>query len=87
MAIALKGEGAREPPPDGDAGTVRPLERSLWGQRETWVRTAPSFVHNTALYDGLRYQPSSPGDLTLAQPHFMDEVVEAAQRRGMAVYF
>ena len=87
MAIAPLGAGAREPPPDGDAGTVRPLERSLWGKRETWVRTAPSFVHDLSRYQGLRYQPSPPGDLTLAQPHFMDEVLEAAQRRGIAVYF
>ena len=87
MAIAPQGAGAREPPPDGDAGTVRPLERSLWGQRETWVRTAPSFVHDLSRYEGLRYQPSPPVDLTLAQPHFLDEVMQAAHVRGIAVYF
>jgi hypothetical protein len=87
MAIAAQGTGAREPPPDGNAGTVRPLERPLWGKHETWVKTAPSFVHDLSRYEGLRYQPSPPGDLTLAQPHFMDEVLEAAQQRGIAVYF
>ena len=29
LEIAPAGEGAREPPPDGDAGIVRPLDRDL----------------------------------------------------------
>ena len=61
LELAPAGEGAREPPPDGDAGIVRPLDRALWGRRETWVRTAPSFVHDLTLYRGQRYQPSPPG--------------------------
>ena len=38
------GEGAREPPPDGEAGKVRPLDRDLFGARELFVRTAPAFA-------------------------------------------
>ena len=86
LEIAAAGEGAREPPPDGDAGSVRPLDRTLWGVRETWVRTAPSLVHDPARYRGLRYQPSPPSALTLAQPRLIDDVVEAAARRSIAVY-
>ena len=86
MRIVAAGEGAREPPPDGEAGAVRPLDRELWGQRETWVSTAPALVHQPSLYEGLRYQPSPPGDLTLAHPDFLDRVIQAARARGMQVY-
>ena len=86
MRIVAAGEGAREPPPDGEAGGVRPLDRPLWGKRETWVSTAPAWVHQLSRYEGLRYQPSAPGELTLAQPEFMDRVIEKASARGMQVY-
>lgn len=86
LEIAPPGQGAREPPPDGEAGAVRPLDRPLWGRVETWVRTAPCLVHDLSRYAGLRYQPSPPGALTQAQPDFMDRVVEAAHARGLAVY-
>lgn len=86
MEIVAEGQGAREPPPDGDAGGVRPLDRALWGLRQTWVRTAPSLTHDLSRYRGLRYQPSPPGALTAAQPRLIDDVIEAATRRGMAVY-
>lgn len=80
------GEGAREPPPDGEAGKVRPLDRSLFGARELYVRTAPSFVHDLSRYEGLRYQPAPPSPLTLSQPELLDRVIDAASRRGIAVY-
>lgn len=86
LEIAPVGDGAREPPPDGDAGGVRPLDRALWGARETWVRTAPSLVHDVTRYQGLRYQPSPPGALTHAHPRLIDDVVMAADNRGIAVY-
>jgi len=86
LEIAPAGEGAREPPPDGDAGGVRHLDRALWGARETWVRTAPSLVHDLKRYQGLRYQPTAPGALTRAHPRLIDDVVSAAERRGIAVH-
>jgi len=86
LEIAPPGDGAREPPPDSDAGGVRPLDRPLWGMHETWVRTAPALVHDQTRYRGLRYQPSPPGALTLAHPRLIDDVVEAATRRSMTVY-
>ena len=86
MRTVAAGEGAREPPPDGEAGGVRPLDRELWGQRETWVSTAPALVHQPSLYEGLRYQPSPAGDLTQAHPDFLDRVIQAARARGMQIY-
>jgi hypothetical protein len=86
LEVAPAGDGAREPPPDGDAGGVRPLDRPLWGAREAWVRTAPSLVHDLQRYRGLRYQPGPPGALTHAHPRLIDDVIEAAHARGIAVY-
>ena len=86
LSLANTGEGAREPPPDGEAGRVRPLDRALWGHRETWVKTAPSLTHEIESYAGLRYQPSPPGPLTTAEPDFMDRVIEKASARGIKVY-
>ncbi len=80
------GEGAREPPPDGEAGKVRPLDRDLFGARELFVRTAPSFVHDLARYRGLRYQPSPPTALTHANEAILDRVCASAARRGILVY-
>ena len=86
MRAVAPGEGAREPPPDGEAGGVRPLDRELWGKRETWVTTAPALVHEPSRYQGLRYQPSPAGALTRAQPDFLDRVIEQSRARGLQVY-
>ena len=85
MAPCGEGEGAREPPADGEAGKVRPLDRPLWGRRELWVRTAPSLVHETRRYAGLRYQPSPPDPLTMSEGGWLDRLLDAAQARGIAV--
>lgn len=79
-------EGAREPPPDGEAGRVRPLDRPLFGATELWVRTAPAFAHDRARYAGLRYQPSPPSPLTQRHAGLLDRVLDAARERGIAVY-
>ena len=81
-----EGEGAREPPPDGEAGKVRPLERDLFGARELHVRTAPAFAHDVARYRGLRYQPSPATLLTHRHEGLLDRVLTAAAARGIAVY-
>jgi hypothetical protein len=83
---APDGEGGREPPPDGEAGKVRPLDRSLFGRTELFVRTAPAFVHDTARYRGLRYQPSPPSALTHRHADLLDRVVAGAKARGIAVF-
>ena len=86
MAQCAEGEGGREPPADGDAGRVRPLDRPLWGKRELWVRTAPSFAHDRTRYRDLRYQPSLADALTHAQGHWLDRLIDAARSRGINVY-
>jgi len=86
VEVASPGEGAREPPSDADAGLIRPLDRSLWGRTETWIRTSPSFSHDLKRYEGLRYQPSPPGNLTVAHPRLVDDVIHQASKRDIAVY-
>ena len=80
------GEGAREPPPDGEAGKVRPLDRELFGARELFVRTAPAFAHDMQRYRGLRYQPSPPSSLTHANADLLDRACESAAKRNIHVY-
>ncbi len=79
--------GNREPPIDAGAGSVRLLDRPLWGKRELWVQTAPSFVPNRKLYNGLRYQPAEPSRLTHNKGRVIDEFIAAAHARGLRVYF
>ena len=85
LEVAPEGEGGREPPQDAGAGRVRPLDRALFGRRELWVRTAPSFAHDLRRFAGLRYQPSPPTALTARHATLIDEAIEACARRGIAV--
>jgi len=87
MEPAAEGEGGREPPIDAGAGSVRLLDRPLWGKRELFVRTAPSFAPERRRYQGLRYQPSEPTALTRDQGPLVGQFVEEARRRGLKVYF
>ena len=87
MEEADPGTGQREPPADANAGSVRLLDRPLFGKREVWVKTAPSFDPDLSLYSGLRYQPSEPTDLTRREGHLLNDFVAAAKGRGFKVYF
>lgn len=86
MAPADEKTGNREPPVDAGAGAVRLLDRPLWGKRELYVRTAPSFVPERSLYRGLRYQPPPPSELTRAEGGIVKDFIRAAQGRHMKVY-
>ena len=86
MRPAPDGEGSREPPIDGGAGSVRLLDRSLWGRRELWVRTAPSFEPRRSLYDGLRYRPAEPDDLTRKEGGVVEAAIRSAKARGLEVH-
>lgn len=79
--------GEREPPADSGKGLARLLDRPLWGKREVWVSAAPSFVPNLDWYQGLRYQPQAPGELTNREGPIIDEFIAAAHRRDIKVYF
>ena len=86
MAPADRRTGFREPPIDAGAGKVRLLDRTLWGKRELWARTAPSFQPNLDLYRGLRYQPPAADDLTREQGPLVEEFIRNAQSRGLKVF-
>lgn len=86
MALANRKTGFREPPIDAGAGKVRLLDRNLWGKRELWARTAPSFRPNLDLYKGLRYQPPAANKLTQEQGLLVGEFIRNAQSRGLKVY-
>lgn len=78
--------GSREPPIDAGAGSVRLLDRALFGKRELFVRTAPSFAPNVKLYQGLPYQPAQPDDLTRRHGHLVRDFLREAKRRGLKTY-
>ncbi len=86
MEPADAASGAREPPADAGSGKVRLLDRPLWGQRELFVRTAPSFAPERTRYAGLRYQPPAPTSLTERQGAAVARFIEAARERGLAVF-
>jgi hypothetical protein len=87
MEEADRETGNREPPADAGAGAVRLLDRPLFGKREVWVRTAPSFEPSRSLYEGLRYQPPAPSALTRREGHLIDEFIDAVHDEGLRVYF
>ncbi len=87
MELADEKTGSREPPIDAGAGSVRLLDRPLWGHRELWVRTSPSFEADRSLYEGLPYQPPAPDALTAREGAIIDDLIAAAHRRGMQVFF
>lgn len=78
--------GSREPPVDAGAGSVRLLDRPLWGKRELFVKTAPSFSPDKKLYAGLRYQPSEANSLTMREGGVIKAFLRAAQSRHIQTY-
>lgn len=86
MEPADEKTGSREPPVDAGAGSVRLLDRPLWGKRELWVRTAPAFAPDTSLYRGLRYQPAEPNELTRTHGPRLKAFIRAAHARHLKVY-
>ncbi len=86
MAPADEKTGVREPPDDAGAGAVRLLDRPLWGRRELFVRTAPSFEPDRSLYAKQRYQPPPAGDLTRSDGRIVADFLRAAQARHLKTY-
>lgn len=86
MEVSDEKNGSREPPVDAGAGSVRLLDRPLWGRRELFVKTAPSFVPEKKLYDGLRYQPSGATALTMREGGVIKAFLRAAQGRHIQTY-
>ena len=65
---------------------VRLLDRPLWGRRELFVTTAPSFAPEERLYDKLLYRPSKPTDLTRSAGPIVGEFIRKARSAGLKVY-
>ncbi len=86
MEPADEKTGSREPPIDAGAGSVRLLDRPLWGKRELFVRTGPAFRPDKQLYAGLRYQPAAPNELTERHGSLIRQFIRAAQARHLDVY-
>ncbi len=86
MEPADEKTGSREPPDDAGAGTVRLLERPLWGKRELFVKTAPAFGPEAKLYQGLRYQPPPTTELTRKQGPLVRDFLRAAQAKHLKAY-
>ncbi len=79
--------GAREPPADAGAGGVRTLDRALWGKTALYVRSAPSFTPNRALYTGGLYVPPPDQDLTKREGACVGAFLAACKRAGVETQF
>ncbi len=86
MRPAADGDGSREPPIDAGAGSVRILDRPLWGKRDLWVRTSPSFAPDKALYAGLRYQPAEADEHTAREGNIIARALNSAKARGLQTH-
>ena len=80
------GDGGREPPIDGGAGSVRLLDRPLWGRRELFVRTSVAYEPNRVFYEGLRYQPPTPDNHTATDGSLVAKALAQARQRGLRTY-
>lgn len=86
MQACNEREGSREPPIDAGAGGVRLLDRPLFGKRELWVQTAPSFTPDRSLYRSLRYQPPKPDGLTEKHGNQVGNFIRQAKISGLRVF-
>ena len=77
----------REPPVDGGAGSVRVVERLLWGKEEVLINPSPSAAPNMEFYEGLKYQPSQATKFTDSNGGMIQQIIDGAHARGMKVYF
>jgi hypothetical protein len=76
----------REPPVDAGAGSVRVVERLLWGKEEVLINPSPSAAPNMELYRGLRYHPPPATALTHREGGVVRRVIDGAHSRGMRAY-
>ncbi len=84
-AEAEEGQGSWQPPADAGS-SPRLFDRPLWGKRELWVRSGPSYHPNEGLYAGSTYKPKKPNDLTDEYGHLVGDFIDAALARDIKVY-
>lgn len=77
----------REPPVDAGAGSVRVVERLLWGKEEVLINPSPSAPPNMEFYKGLKYQPSQATAFTASDGKLIQQIIDGAHARGMKIYF
>ena len=77
----------REPPIDAGAGSVRVVERLLWGEEEVLINPSPSAPPNMEFYHGLKYQPSQATAFTASGGGMIQQIIDGAHNRDMKVYF
>ena len=65
---------------------VRIVDRPLWGKREHYPRSGPSFAPNVELYKGMKYAPLEPNDLTASQGEVVGNFIDETHRREMKTY-
>ena len=82
---AADGEGSWQPPSDAGA-SPRLFDRPLFGRRELWVRSGPSYTPDVALYADSPYAPRAANDLTAAHGDVIDTFIDAAVDRGLEVW-
>jgi len=87
MRLSNSEEGQREPPIDAGAGDVRLLDRPLWGKRELFVSTSPSFHANKSLYINTCYQPPQGDKLTETEGEVVAEALSMMKSRGLKTFF
>ncbi len=85
-AEASEGEGSWQPPSDAGS-SPRLFDRPLWGKRELWVRSGPSYRPEVSLYSDTSYKPKQPNELTEAHGHLVGDFIDEALERGFEVYF
>ncbi len=86
MRPVTDGDGSREPPIDAGAGSVRILDRPLWGRRDLWVRTSPSYAPDRTLYTGLRYKPAEADGHTAREGDVVARALKSAKARGLQTH-
>ena len=85
-AEAAEGQGSWQPPSDAGS-SPRLFDRPLWGKKELWVRSGPSYTPDVSLYSDTSYKPKQPNDLTEAHGHLVGDFIDEALARGFEVYF
>lgn len=83
---APEGEGSFQPPSDAGS-SPRLFDRPLWGRRQLWVRSAPSYRPDPAFYRGCPYGPRQADATTDEYGGRVEEFIDAALAAGFEVYF
>lgn len=73
-------------PPDDAGSSPRRFDRPLWGRRALYVRGAPAFAPDPALYGRTGYSPREANELTAEFGPVISSFVEKARSDGFKVF-